>query len=268
MSCMEIEIKNRTDDRLTFIIEGVDVSLVNALRRISMVEVPTMAIETVEILKNDARIFDEALAHRLGLVPLSTDLESLILPEDCDCDNHCPRCSVSLVLKGKGPKTLYSGDLKSQDPNLKPVADTIPIIKLKEGEEVELEAIAQLGMGKDHAKWQPTTTCAYKYYPQITIDSDKCESCLRCVEECPRSVLEYDEKKKTIKVVDLENCSLCRTCQKDCPNEAITVDVTGDKFIFRIETDGSLSPTEVLQRASDILRGKADKIIDFKEGGS
>ncbi|MCC7564604.1 MAG: DNA-directed RNA polymerase subunit D [Methanobacterium sp.] len=265
---MEIEIKNRTDDQMTFIIEGVDVSLVNALRRISMVEVPTMAIETVEILKNDARIFDEALAHRLGLIPLSTDLEALILPEDCDCDNHCPRCSVSLVLKGKGPKTLYSGDLKSQDPNLKPVSDTIPLIKLKEGEEVELEAIAQLGMGKDHAKWQPTTTCAYKYYPQITIDSDKCEACLKCVEECPRSVLEYDEKKKTIKVVDLENCSLCRTCQKDCPNEAISVDVTGEKFIFRIETDGSLSPTEVLQRASDILSVKADKIIDFKEGGS
>lgn len=265
---MEIEIKNRTDDQLTFIIEGSDVSMVNALRRISMVEVPTMAIETVKILKNDARIFDEALAHRLGLVPLTTDAESMILPADCDCEDNCPRCSVSLVLKGKGPKTLYSGDLKSEDPNLKPVLDTIPLVKLKEGEEVELEAIAQLGMGSEHAKWQPTTSCAYKYYPQITIDSNKCEACLNCVEECPRSVLEYDEKKKTLKVVDLENCSLCRTCMKDCQNDAITVDVTEGKFIFHIETDGSLSPTEVLSRASDILAGKADKIITFKEGGS
>lgn len=265
---MEIEIKNRDDNQLTFIIEGADVSLVNALRRISMVEVPTMAIETVEILKNDARIFDEALAHRLGMVPLTTDAESLVLPAECDCDDHCPRCSVSLVLKGKGPKTLYSGDLKSEDPNLKPVLDTIPLVKLKEGEEVEAEAIAQLGVGAEHAKWQPTTSCAYKYYPQITIDTDKCEVCLNCVEECPRSVLEYDEKKKTIEIVDLENCSLCRTCMKDCQNDAITVDVTGDKFIFHIETDGSLSPTEVLSRASDILAGKADKIITFKEGGS
>lgn len=268
MSCMEIEIKNRTDDQITFIIEGVDVSLVNALRRICMVEVPTMAIETVEILKNDARIFDEALAHRLGLVPLTTDLESLILPEDCDCENHCPRCSVSLVLEGKGPQTLHSGDLKSEDPNLKPVYETIPLVKLKDGEEVVLQAIAQLGIGKDHAKWQPTSTCAYKHYPQITIDNDKCEACLQCVEECPRSVLEYDEKKKSIKVVDLENCSLCRTCEKDCQNQAITVDIIKDKFIFHIESDGSLSPTEILSRASDILASKADKIIDFKEGGS
>ncbi len=275
MYCMEIEIKNRTDDHLTLIIEGVDVSMVNALRRICMMEVPTMAIERVEILKNDARIFDEALAHRLGMVPLTTDLDSLILPEDCDCDGHCPRCSVSLILEGKGPKTeekgpktLYSGDLKSEDPNLKPVYDTIPLVKLKDGQEVVLEAIAQLGRGKDHAKWQPTSTCAYKYYPQITIDNDKCEACLQCVEECPRSVLEYDEKKKTIKVVDLENCSLCRTCEKNCQNQAITVNLTQDKFIFHIESDGSLSPTEILSRASDILASKADKIIDFKPGGS
>ncbi len=265
---MEIEIKNRTDDQLSFIIEGVDVSMVNALRRISMMEVPTMAIETVRILKNEARIFDEALAHRLGLVPLSTDLESMILPDDCDCEDHCPRCSVSLELKGKGPKTLYSGDLKSHDPKIKPVTDTIPLVKLKEGEELDLEAIAQLGLGKDHAKWQPTSTCAYKYYPKITIDSDKCEACLTCVQQCPRSVLEYDEKKKTVEIVDLENCSLCRTCQKDCESEAITVDATGEKFIFNIETDGSLSPIEVVTKALDILAGKADKIIDFKEGGS
>lgn len=263
MSRMEIEIKNRDDNQLTFIIEGADVSLVNALRRISMVEVPTMAIETVEILKNDARIFDEALAHRLGLVPITTHLQSSVLPSECDCEDHCPRCSVSLVLKGKGPKTLYSGDLKSEDPNTKPVLDTIPLVKLKDGEEVELEAIAKLGLGGDHAKWQPTTSCAYKYYPQITVDADKCEACLKCVEECPRSVLEFDEKANKITVVDLENCSLCRTCMKDCQSDAITVDVTEDKFIFRIETDGSLSPVDVLTRACDTLSEKADKIVTF-----
>jgi DNA-directed RNA polymerase subunit D len=268
VSRMEIEIKNRADNQLTFIIEGADVSLVNALRRISMVEVPTMAIETVEILKNDARIFDEALAHRLGLVPIATDLEAMVLPEDCDCEDHCSRCSVSLVLKGKGPKTLYSGDLKSEDSNTKPVLDTIPLVKLKEGDEVELEAIAKLGVGGDHAKWQPTTTCAYKAYPQITVDTDKCEACLQCVQECPRSVLEYDEKKNQIKVVDLENCSLCKTCMKDCQSGAITVDIVDDKFIFRIETDGSLSPIQVLTQACDILSGKADKIVTFCEGGS
>ena len=266
---MNIEIKNRDENQLTFSVEGLDVSMVNALRRICMVEVPTLAIETVEIIKNDALIFDEVLAHRLGLVPITTNLDELILHQDCDCENHCPRCSVSLVLKGKGPKILYSGDLKSADPNARPVMDTIPLIKLKEGEEVELEAIAQLGIGAEHAKWQPTTSCAFKFYPQITIDLEKCEVCNKCVEECPRSVLEYDENKNQIKVADLENCSLCRTCMKGCDRGAITMDVVDDKFIFHIETDGSMPPIEVLTHACDILKDKAGKVISFcEEGGA
>jgi DNA-directed RNA polymerase subunit D len=266
---MEIELKNRDENQLIFTVDGVDVSMVNALRRICMVEVPTLAIETVKILKNDARIFDEALAHRLGMVPIVTDLEVLVAPEDCDCGDHCSRCSVSLLLKGKGPKTLYSGDLKSEDPLIKPVTDTIPLVKLKEGEEVELEAIAQIGTGEEHAKWQPTTSCAYKYYPQINIDLEKCEACKVCAQECPRNVLEFDEKKNQVMIVNLENCSLCRTCMKDCQSGSIVVDVQEDKFIFNIETDGSLSPAEVLTRACDILSQKADKIVTFcEEGGS
>src|SRR5664279_1292694 len=107
---MEIDIKKKDENFLLFTIEGVDDAFINAIRRISTVEVPTMAIETVEILKNDAKIFDEALAHRLGLVPLTTDIESMVLASECDCEETCPRCSVSLLLKEKGPKTclLYT----------------------------------------------------------------------------------------------------------------------------------------------------------------
>jgi len=260
---MEIEIKNQDDQELVFIITGANVSLVNALRRIATVEVPTMAIEQVLFLKNEARIFDEALAHRLGMVPLTTDLEVVIPRDECDCEDYCSRCSVSLILKGKGPKILYSGDLKSSDPKTKPVQDTIPLVKLQEGEEVELEAVAQLGRGAEHAKWQPTTSCAYKNYPQITIDLEKCEACGLCADQCPRSVYLLDEKKNQIKVVDLENCSMCNTCSKDCPNQAITVEGLSDKFIFRIETDGSLSPQEILITACDLLSEKANNILDF-----
>ena len=260
---MEIDIKKKDENFLLFTIEGVNDTFMNAIRRIATVEVPTMAIETVEILKNDAKIFDEALAHRLGLVPLTTDIDSMVLASECDCEETCPRCSVSLLLKEKGPKTVYSGDLKSQDPEVVPYYDTIPLLKLKEGEEVELIAIAKLGLGLEHAKWEPTTSCAYKYYPQITIDNEKCETCGLCASECPRGVYEFDEKKNLIKVVDLENCSMCKTCVRGCPSNSITVEGQEGKYIFRIETDGSLSPEEVLKRASDILSDKSDKIIEF-----
>lgn len=260
---MEIDIKKKDENFLLFTIEGVNDAFINAIRRISTVEVPTMAIETVEILKNDAKIFDEALAHRLGLVPLTTDIDSMVLASECDCEGNCPRCSVSLLLKEKGPKTVYSVDLKSQYPEVVPYNDTIPLMKLKEGEEVELIAIAQLGKGLEHAKWQPTTACAYKYYPQITIDTEKCEACGLCASECPRGVYEFDEKKNLIKVVDLENCSMCKTCVRGCTTDSITVEGEQGKYIFRIETDGSLPPEEVLKRACDILSDKSNEIIEF-----
>jgi DNA-directed RNA polymerase subunit D len=262
---MDITIKKKEDNQMVFVIEGVNVPFINAIRRICTVEVPTIAIETVEIIKNDAKIFDEALAHRMGLIPLTTDLESMVPASECDCEDHCPRCSVSLLLKEKGPKTVYSKDLKSQDPQVKPVFDTIPILKLKEGEEVELEAIAQLGIGLEHAKWQPTTSCAYKYYPKITIDKEKCEECAKCADACPRGILEFDEKKNEVKILDIENCSTCKTCVNTCESGAITVESEEGKFMFRIETDGSLSPEEILTRACDILSEKSDKIIEFCE---
>ncbi len=260
---MDIAIIKKDENHLLFTVDGVDVTFVNAIRRISTVEVPTMAIDKVEILKNDAKIFDEALAHRLGLVPLTTDVESMVLASECDCEGKCPRCSVSLLLKEKGPKTVYSGDLKSQDPQVVPFNNTIPLLKLKEGQEVELEAIAQLGLGLEHAKWEPTTACAYKYYPKITIDTEKCEACGICAQECPREVYEFDEKKNLVTVVDLENCSMCKTCVRGCEPAAITVEGEEGKYMFRIETDGSLPPEEVLKRACDILSVKSDKIIEF-----
>lgn len=263
---MDINIKSSDDQRMVLIIEGVDVPFINALRRICMVEVPSMAIEEVEVYKNDSRIFDEVLAHRLGLIPLKTDLESIIPHDECDCESHCPRCSVSLLLKEKGPKTVYSGDLTSQDPKITPVHETIPLLKLRNDQEVELEAIAQLGTGLEHAKWQATTSSAYKYYPVITVDLEKCEACGKCAEECPRGVLEFDEKENKILVLDPENCNMCKTCMKDCEVEAITVDGLEDKFIFTIETDGSLKPEEVISTACDILSDKSDKIIKFTKG--
>lgn len=267
-SKMDIDIKQRNDNKLTFIVDGVDVSFINAIRRTSTVEVPTMAIENVSIFKNDSAMFDEVLAQRMGLIPLETDIEAFVLASECDCEtNDCPSCSVSMILKEKGPKVVYSGDLSSTHEAIKPVYDTIPILKLKEGEEVELEATANLGMGLEHAKWQPTTTCAYRYYPLITVD-ENCEVCMKCVQDCPRNVLQYDEESNKIIIVDIENCSMCKTCIRGCEQSAIHVDAQENKYIFQIETDGSLDPEDVLENACDILKDKSDKIVAFCKGGS
>jgi len=121
-----------------------------------------MAIDEVVILENSSVMYDELLAHRLGLLPLKTDLEKYILPEQCDCRNPlgCSKCRVLLVLDAQARDkvlTVYSGDLVSEDKEIIPITDKIPIVKLAPGQKVKLEAYAKLGRGKEHAKWQPVS---------------------------------------------------------------------------------------------------------------
>ena len=275
---MKIDVKEQDENSMTFIVYDAEVPFVNAIRRIAMMKVPKLAIEDVFIVKNDSAMFDEVLAHRLGLTPLVSDAESiegLVLPEDCDCDSekgeYCPRCSVSFSLRETGPKTVYSKDLKScGDSKIKPVYDTIPLLKLKEDQVVDLEAVAKLGIGKDHAKWVPTTVCAYKQYPEITFNDGE-EVIYAVADTCPRGVLEADREEGRIDIVDIENCSLCKTCvrtAKAYDSKFINVGYRENDFIFKIETDGSMPPKEVLLKACDVLDAKTDEFITFSEGGS
>ena len=237
-----IEIKSKTKEELVFDITGVDPTIVNTLRRIMIAEIPTMAIETVIINQNTSIIPDEVLAHRLGLTPLVSDLESiegLVMPEDCDCDSekgeYCPKCSVSFSLNESGPKVVYSRDLKScGDSKIKPVYDTIPLLDLEKNQEVELEAVAKLGIGKDHAKWMPTTVCVYKQYPEITFNENE-DIPYAAADACPKGVLVANKEEGRIEITDVENCSLCKSCvrkAKELGSRYIKIGYRENDFIF------------------------------------
>ena len=157
-----IKILESSDSRIKVSIKGVDRVYANALRRFAISEVPCMAIDDVVIQQNSSILYDEILAHRLGLIPLSTDLKGYVLPQDCSCktDLGCSKCRVLLVLNAVATddvKTIYSGDLRSEDESVKPYVDNIPIVKLAPDHEIKLEAYAKLGKGRDHAKWQPVS---------------------------------------------------------------------------------------------------------------
>lgn len=132
------------------------VSFVNALRRVIMVELPTLSIEDVKILKNNSAFYDEILALRLGLVPIRADPR--LYEEQMD------KFKVAFILKGEGPLTLYSKDLQPMDPEIVPAFPDIPLVRLVEDQEIELEAWAVPGTGKEHIKWQGGTA----YYKQTS----------------------------------------------------------------------------------------------------
>jgi DNA-directed RNA polymerase subunit D len=152
---MKIKDIKHEGNTLTFNIRDVDTSLINALRRTIVSEVPAMAIETVTYNNNTSIMNDELMAHRLGLIPLKTDPKLYNNTSECACKGKgCARCTVKLTLKSEGPKTVYSRELQPADGETKPVYDTIPIVKLTASQSLDFEATAQLGYAKDHSKWQ------------------------------------------------------------------------------------------------------------------
>ena len=169
---MEVRVleNNKDDGKLSFILKDSDVAFANTLRRVISEEVPTMAIEDVEFGKNSSILYDEIIAHRLGLIPFKTDLKSYNLPENCKCKGKgCARCQLKITLKaGKGAGMVYASEIKTKDSAVKPVYGKMPIVKLLKGQELELGATAVLGKGKYHAKWIPGLVY-YKYKPSIDI---------------------------------------------------------------------------------------------------
>ena len=163
VECMvEVKVLQDSGSTVSLQFEGIDRSYANAVRRFAISEVPCMAIDDVVFLENSSVLYDEILAHRLGMVPIKTDLERYNLPEECDCGNPlgCHKCRVLFVLDAKGKdkvSTVTSGDLVSEDRDVRPVSESIPLVKLAAGQSVKLEAYARLGRGKEHAKWQPST---------------------------------------------------------------------------------------------------------------
>jgi DNA-directed RNA polymerase subunit D len=197
---VKIEILEKNDINLRIIVRDADTALMNALRRLALAEVPCMAIEEVVMIENSSILQDEIIAHRLGLTPLRTDLDAYNTPEECECQSEfgCPRCRVTLTLDAEakdGTRTVYSGEIVSENPEVLPVSDKIPIVKLAKNQKLKLEAYARLGKGKTHAKWQPVSMCTYKYYPKITVPTEKCEDCIKCAEICPKKVLRSKTEK-------------------------------------------------------------------------
>lgn len=158
----KVKVLEESDETVALQLEGVDRSYANAIRRFCISEVPAMAIDDIVILENSSVLYDEILAHRLGMIPLRTDLGRYVLPEKCDCGSPlgCQKCRVLLVLDAvahEKPRTVLSGDIVSEDRDIKPVSPNIPLVKLAVGQAVKLEAYARLGRAKEHAKWQPAT---------------------------------------------------------------------------------------------------------------
>ena len=271
---MEVEILEEKADSLRFILRDSSPAFANALRRGMLADVPVMAVEDVIFLENTSVMYDEILAHRLGLVPLKTDLDAYVPREECDCksDLGCPKCTASFVLEAEATDqtiTVYSADLKATT-DVVPTADRIPIVKLAPGQKVKLEAYARLGRGSEHAKWQAASIAAYRYVPKVTLRPENLSNPEDVIKCCPPRVYASDSTRKIFIKNELD-CILCNACvEKAVPSDqkkGLPIEIKGDgtAFLFQIESTGALPPRRILREAGSILIKKAEAMTVLVE---
>lgn len=186
-----LTMRKLTNDYCEFVLSGTDASMANALRRIMIAEVPTVAIDLVEIENNTTVLNDEFLAHRLGLIPLISHMAGRMKqPFEASGDEQ-ELIEVELRLNircdSQGTQVVTTDDLEldAEYDGLRPInyrvesgpdADRpIVLVKMRKGQELRLRALARKGIGKDHAKWIPVATATYLYVPEITINEQLVE---------------------------------------------------------------------------------------------
>src|SRR3989440_4528670 len=254
-------------ESMRLLIEETEPSYANALRRVLVSDVPKMAIEDVEFHLGPIRaeegkeyegvspLFDEMIAHRLGLVPIPTDLGLYNRREDCPtCHGEgCPNCTIIYSVNKRGPGLVTSGDLEPiGDAKLRPTDQKIPIVKLGDGQAMLVYATAVLGNGKDHAKWQATHGVGDRYYPILKAGGKNLDALDPAV-----PFFESDmESPATEEEETLELSSDCKMCKKFIDQykvESVKAGNDPTRIVMEFETDGSLSAKAVLVASLDIL---------------
>lgn len=213
-----IEILKLDKSQIIFTLKNVDISVANALRRVMIAEVPTLAIDEVNIEINNTVLHDEFIAHRLGLIPLYSEAaESYMMRADCDCtDGHCSKCSVEFTIDVTCDDLrieVTSRDLINRTNadklgRVEPIhsdasgsrSDGIVIVKMAQGQALKLRAVARRGIGKQHAKYSPVCGCTFQAEPVVRLNRARLDELgpddrALIHGSCPRRVFALDETK-------------------------------------------------------------------------
>ncbi|KAF7718229.1 Uncharacterized protein PECH_002042 [Penicillium ucsense] len=238
--------------RVDFRLSSVDLAMANSLRRVILAEVPTVALDLIEIENNTSVIPDEMLAHRLGLIPLNakncdSDLE---YTRDCSCEDYCVKCSVTLSLHVRCESekmTVFARDLEVLgdrvndtigDPVITDAEGQGPVIcKLAKGQEIKLKCLAKKGTAKEHAKWAPTAAVGFEYDPHNNL----------------RHVDYWYEQDAAKEWPISENAAWE---QPSNPDQPFDYDAEPNTFYIDVESIGNLEPDMIVQQGIFALQKK------------
>ncbi len=241
---MKLTVVDQQENSLILHVEGATAAYLNTLRRIMMTEVPVMAIEIVEFGKNNSILYDEMIAHRLGLLPITTDLQGYNMKDERGSAGN-PTNEAQLVLrvaKVREDTIVTAAQFESSDPKIKPVLPNMPLVKLIEGQDLELVAKAELGTGKEHMKWSPCLAY-YRHYPHITITKQPKHA--KAIAERYPNVFEVKGDKLH---VAQNGGAYLADVDLDFDDGEATVEFKDD-FVFIVESWGQLPAATIVEHA-------------------
>ena len=225
-----MEIINKKENQITFKAD-IDTSLANAIRRY-VNQIPILAIDEVEIVKNGGALYDEVVAHRLGLVPLKMDKA---------IGN---KGKLKLVTKKEG--MVKSKELKG---NVDVVFEDIPITFLDKDQEIELIATTKEGIGNEHVKFSPGLMF-YRNISEITMDKDFLEDVKKI---CPNANIK--EKGNKIIIIDDQPKGILDICEGITDKIGKDTEVeTKKELIISLESFGQMDVKDIFTKSVDILK--------------
>lgn len=239
---MQITNATLSENTATITVGKTSSSMMNALRRTILNEVPILAIHTIDFRTQTSALYDEMLAHRIGLNPITTDYDTYDYEDVEDENARSAKSKVTMTLSLKGPGMVLGEHLKSKDPSVKSVYNKMPLVKLDEDQELAFEAIAIMGKGKDHAKWSPGIA-SYYHEPIINVLNNSPEKSVR--DKYPASIFngtKIDESK----IVGPEIIDAI----EGVDDSVITIERKEDSYIFTAESFGMISAKEMIARGA------------------
>ncbi len=230
---MKVDVLSKEGEEMVILFRGANNYIVNALRRAIISEIPALAVDEVRFYENSSPLWEEYIAHRLGLIPLR---HGVVKGEP----------EITLHLDAHGPKTVYSGDLKG---DLKPVDDKIPIVVLKEGEALRLDAIVKKGTAKDHAKYK-VAHAYFRHVYKADIDDEK------AVKEAGLDPKKIEEESNRPEGLDLSTVNRLKELEE--AGEGVKVMKKEDSFLLYVESFGNMDVEEVVREALRTLKERVE----------
>ena len=229
-----MKLIEKNENHLVFKAE-VDNSLVNAIRRY-INQIPVLAIDEVEISKNDSPLYDEIVAHRLGLIPIKIGK-----------DKKNPKIS----LKSEKEGMVYSREFEGAEASY----GGIPITFLNKGQELKVEATTKFGNATEHAKFLQGLMF-YRNIAEITLDNmfkDEIKNKF--------SGHEIREKGNKIIILDDKKQEIVDFCEEICKKKGKDSEINfKEGVIINLESFGQISTNDLFKKSIELLKKDLSQI--------